>query len=134
MNKKPEKRKCKRHGLTWGYGCDECIMVIEINKAIDEYEAYYSQFTPKIDEGKDIFGTKELKKKFPNIGSRLNVVILEFIDETPNLPDFIKPLTKEACIGYANTLKHILGCFELAWRRTKSLTPEECKKYNKPTP
>jgi len=52
-----------------------------------------------------------------NLHRLLKNMVLEYIDETPNLPEHIKPQAKDLLIRQMNMVIEYLGVLELFWRR-----------------
>lgn len=54
-----------------------------------------------------------------NLQSDLRRLAHIFIDETPNLPTYVKPLAKEYAATHLNAFGNFLGVTELVWRRAE---------------
>ena len=67
------------------------------------------------------------KTPIPNIVFNLRKTAIEFIDNSKNIPDFLKPLAKEYVTTHINIISVYLSTIELAWRRTDHFKMNEEK-------
>ena len=72
------------------------------------------------------FTSKYLKDEWGCLRTPLRVIMLDYVDQTPNLPEHIKPQVKQNLVDHINFIGQYLGTIELLWRREKGAgTPED---------
>ena len=62
---------------------------------------------------------EQRQRKMVNSYTECKVIMADYIDNSPNLPEHIKPQAKQHIFRLLNLMPEYLGHLELLWRREK---------------